>query len=492
VRLDVVFGADNPVIQLRVLGAGGVPLAGKVIFAHVEIATQFMRSDYDIDPVAESDGRIRIDLDAGYAEKDRRILHLGLGSREQPTESAVLDLSRKLEPGLHDLGDVYLVPPGVFVAGRVVDAAGSPVGGAALSLRKHKEEGGGIWENLWDFDQSSREDGTFDVRTPIEGTRFQISARKEGMRCLPLEFTPGESSLVVVLTGTGSLSGSLRLDPGLPTDKIKVSAAPQGSSSDEHFMEWDEGRASIEDGGAFSLKNLLPGLYSVSVEVDGLAGALHTVEGLVVTGGSDSADPRLQGIDLRGRLHAMHFALVAPEGRSVHQGNYQYGAAGEENLQQWGWFNASEFDVLSEQRAIDIDITVPGFQLVQLRGIEQDQKVELAAGLSVRLIVRGDGELPEPPFFVKPALVPADGSSHNIDWGAPALDERREVVVRAVASGSMRVQWVVERRAPQGATATMVDATPEQTVQVVPGVADQVFEIQLDQAQLDQILKALL
>jgi hypothetical protein len=38
----------------------------------------------------------------------------------------------------------------------------------------------------------------------------------------------------------------------------------------------------------------------------------------------------------------------------------------------------------------------------------------------------------------------------------------------------------------------MVDATPEQTIQVLPGVADQGFEIQLDQAQLDQILKALL
>jgi hypothetical protein len=65
------------------------------------------------------------------------------------------------------------------------------------------------------------------------------------------------------------------------------------------------------------------------------------------------------------------------------------------------------------------------------------------------------------------------------------------VVLRAVEPGRMRVQWVVERRSPSGAMATMASVEPEQIVEVLPGVADQVFEVTLSAEQMAEIVKQL-
>jgi hypothetical protein len=370
----------------------------------------------------------------------------------------------------------------------VVDGAGQPVAGAKLALRRRNESG--YWENVWSFDHRSAADGTFDVRTAFEGQSFRLGAEKPGLTTLPLDFTPGEPALTIVLTGTGSVRGSLRVDPDVPLDKLKLTAEPAHQDREEHFLEWDDGRTTPDESGGFVLGNLLPGVYDVALEIDG-GEALDRVEDVVVRGGEESADPRLQGLDLRGRLHALHISLVAPAGRSVPQGTYSFGPAGGEEPRSWGWFGEPEFDVVSTDGALDLDITVPGYEILRLRGVTEDQTLELSSGLSVRLIVRGDAPVPEPPFYVKPTLVPADGSPHSLDWGAPALDETREVVVRAVAPGKQKVQWILERRSQNSATGTSVDATPELFVEVLPGVADQVFEISLGREALEKILAAL-
>jgi hypothetical protein len=489
VRRDVVFGAEGAVLDLRVLGGDGAPLAGETIQGRIEFTAEYMTNDATFVAEAEADGHIRIDVDPSFADGDRRLLHLFRGTPEAPTASALLDLSRKLEPGLNELGDVYLSPPGVFVAGRVIDGAGLPVADAKLVLRRRKEDGG-YWENVWNFDVQSGADGTFDVRSPFDGQHFQLGAKKDGLTCLPLDFTPGDPALVIALSGTGSLRGSLRVDAGVPLDKLKVTAEPAEGDREEHFFDWDGGRTAPGAGGGFTLANLLPGLYDVALETD--AGQpLQRAEGVLVSAGEENADPRLQGIDLRGKLHALHITLVAPEGKSVTQGNYSFGRAGAESPNGWSWFSGPEFDVLSTDSPIDLDLTVSGYEAIHLRGISEDQRLELSSGLLVRILVRGDAELPEPPYYVKPTLVPAEGNSGNLDWGAPALDETREAVVRAVAPGKQKVQWIVERRSQNSASATSVDATPDLFVEVLAGVPDQVFEVTLGREAMEKILAAL-
>ena len=57
-----------------------------------------------------------------------------------------------------------------------------------------------------------------------------------------------------------------------------------------------------------------------------------------------------------------------------------------------------------------------------------EREVVLDNGWPIRLILHTDGEIPEPPYFVKAVLVPVDDNGYmSIDWGAPCFDETREV-----------------------------------------------------------------
>ena len=56
------------------------------------------------------------------------------------------------EAGLHDLGEMRLGEPQVFVEGRVVDTAGQGVADAPLRLERQRNVGDQTrWSEVWDF-----------------------------------------------------------------------------------------------------------------------------------------------------------------------------------------------------------------------------------------------------------------------------------------------------------------------------------------------------
>ena len=294
------------------------------------------------------------------------------------------------------------------------------------------------------------------------------------------------------LRGAGAIAGSVRVEDGIPGDKLAVRSEPVEGSERERFLEWGDGETKVQDDGTFVIPGLHPGLYHVGIYVDGTSRALLRVENVRVVDGETTRDPRLQDVDLTGRLHRFVLTVVRPDGGQDVRGNLRFDEAGAESLNSWHWFDKPEFELISTHAAIDVDLDVPGFRPARLRGLTGDATVELSEGLSVRIVLTGDAPLPDPPFYIKPALVPADGEGGaSIDWGADPMDETREVVLKAVEPGRMRVTWLVERRSAQGAMATSSDVKPEQFVEVLPGVAEQRFEVSLTSEQMAEIVSTL-
>ena len=148
--------------------------------------------------------------------------------------------------------------------------------------------------------------------------------------------------------------------------------------------------------------------------------------------------------------------------------------------------------LVTPYEAVDVELGARGFRGVRLEGLRGERVVELQEGLSIRLILRTDGELPRPPIYVKAVLVPADGDSFNgVDWGAPCFDETREIVTKAFAVGRMKVQWVLERRTGVSAMASTTEVQPEQFVDVLDVPGEQVFEIEISAEELARIAEEL-
>ena len=489
VQADLSFGSQHPVIVVRLVTPEGSPLVDQPVTVSIEHRSDVLSGNEDQRPITDAEGRLRLDLSPTYREGDGRVAHILLSREDGPDHRGRLDLGRVFPEGETDLGDVTVGPPVVFVAGRVVDDAGRGVGHADLVLSR-KTGDKPYWDQVWEFRHRSQEDGTFEIYDDVEGVSWRLGATKDAWLALATPFDRGQTDLELRATSAGSIAGSVLLDEDIPGDLIEIEFEAVDRKYEETFLRWDDSRAGLGSQGGFERPGLHPGVYNVIFRVEGVRDAVNRIEGVPVVSGDTTRDPRLQPLDLRGTINAFRITLVTPDAKAIGNGNLKFDRAGAEELQCWKWFQSEEFTLLSPHPAIDVNIDINGYLQARLRDLRGDAEVELSTGLTVRVVLNADAPLPEPPIYIKPALTSVDGGSAKIDFGADAFDDSREVRLRAVEPGTMRVVWILERRASSGAMAMQREVEPEQRVEILPGVEDQRIEVHLSADQMATLLEA--
>ena len=83
----------------------------------------------------------------------------------------------------------------------------------------------------------------------------------------------------------------------------------------------------------------------------------------------------------------------------------------EEQRRSSFYFSENEFDLVAESDTLDVTISVDGYRLVELTELRGDHTVNLRGGIEVRIVLRGDAEIPQPPYHIKVALVPESGGA---------------------------------------------------------------------------------
>jgi len=492
-EFSVMLGLENPVLVFRAVSEARAPLAEQDLTLEMAFRSNFMSNSWNREVKTDSEGLFRVDIGSHYEEGDLRFLTVSDG--QEAPRMAQIDLAREFTPGQHDMGDLVLGDSPVLVAGRVTDAIGAPLAGAEVSLQTKlvREDEDVSWDRM-KVKAVTDEAGDFELRGVTPGTELYVSASVEGKRGESVVARVGDMGVRLVLYGTGGLSGSVLLDEEVPDIKIVVKATRNDATPlPENMYGRSEDQEHPDTNGAFYIDNLIPGTYTVEVELQQGQTTLVTIEGVTVADGKPTRDPRLASIDLRGRLFVHRLVLVTPKPVENLQGTLQLRQAGDtEGQQQWQWFNESPVDIVCEHEAIDIELSVRGFRGVELEDVRGEREIQLDDGLPIRLILRTDGEVPAPPYYVKAVLIPVEGGHNSIDWGAPCFDEAREVRTRAYGTGQMKVQWLVEKRGSTGsAMATTANVEPEQFVEVLETPAEQTFEVEISAEQLGAITKDL-
>lgn len=483
--LEVKLGSDHPVVRLRALESGGQPLTGVVLDCGLHLRSQFIQTANKLTPRTDEEGYFLVDLAKDWSEGATRLLTVAVLSGDDPEPTGTVDLSRELELGLNDLGDVVLEKAGVFVGGRVESQAGAPVAAADLSLRS-RAENSVDWDQHWDFDFESDEAGSFLVEQPFAGVTFQLSAKKTGFASQWVDFEPGEQDLVIRLSTPGSIEGSALLDEGLPAERLHVRVEPLRDQAE--YLDWESRQQSLDPQGAFRLEGLLPGLRTVTLGADNLAEDLMTFEDVLVQAGEACRDPRLARIDLRGKLFYHRLELIGGEAGGRLSGEVTFAAAGSEELDQRLWLTEGRARIFSRSERIDVVIAASGYRVERLFAHSGAATIQLWPGLVVTLVLTGEAEVPAPPVFVKAALVPAEGDRGAIDWSGGAFDERREIKARVSSGGRMKVRWILERRSSSSSIATGVDLDREQFVDVLDVDGEQRIEVDLTPEEMQQLV----
>ncbi|MEW6071079.1 MAG: carboxypeptidase-like regulatory domain-containing protein [Planctomycetota bacterium] len=488
------IGAEHPVVLLQALDAEGAPIAAETLVLRLETRAHFGGGSSRRLATTDAAGRFRVDLERGWSEGDRRVLAVLRGRESDPEASAEIDLSREIPAGLTDLGPVVLASPPLLVAGAAAGAGGEPIAGAILDLWR-RTSGRDWWEPVGSFHQESAVDGTFAVRGVFAGERFRLGATAPGYARAEREFAPGEEGIVLVMPAEGAIAGTILLDEAIPREILRVVLAEMRRGES---MTFDIGRRAaggrLDNEGSFRIGGLSPGTYEAQVRANDGSEPLFTAADIAVRSGETTHDPRLDPLDLRGALFLHRITLVLPDPAAGFRGELRYGPAGAAKLEQSAWLSETRLDLLARAPLLDLDLSAPRFRPERREGVGGEIEIHLRAGILVRLLLRSEARLPEPPLHVKAALLPAGGDEDAwrlADWSAPAFDERRELLLQVSAPGLRKVVWLIERRSAGSSHATGVDLEREQIVEIQDVPGEQIVEVTLTQAEMDELVGAL-
>jgi len=375
-------------------------------------------------------------------------------------------------------GDLTLQPMPVLAAGLLKNHDGTPASGADLFVVDDDRTHASTW-HLEGGKVAAGTEGEFVLHTPrpLREAQLRLLARREHWVSPVTDVAEGTQDLDLVLSiATGGLTGRVLVDPEVPPEKITVQLYADELGALAPGWGLFELESHPDSEGLFSLVGRVPGRHRIRV----LAGGYEVLmlEDVHVQPGPPGTDPRLDPIDLRGKLHARRIRLLAPDETVVPEGLLRFHCTGGVECGS-EFFRGKELLVLSSDPAPDVELFLRDFRSMRIEKVNADRTVPLVPGWPIRLVLDDDIALPEPPIRW---LVTLKGDPFSCFWTspiefAPGQSEARGV---ALATGELEVGWircVGSESPPVFATFGGQRGWPRQTVQVHDVSGEQVLRL---------------
>ena len=437
--------------------------------------------DEDVHLRTDATGGFRVQLrppDDGELPESALWLTARQGER---TLLAELRLPADFGRGVVELGELALEDAPVLAAGRVVDTAGQPLHGARISVQYEEQWGDDpaqrYWSNANGLESSSGPDGSFRiVGLPPQSDALRLVARHGSALPALLPFEQGATGLAIVLQGAGVVEGSVQIDEGFPADRLAVRVDyPSGLPAElEALVETVDAIDPLSR--RFRLIALPPGVVRLTVLVADTELEIAHLEGLVVGPGAPP-DPRLEGIDLRGKVFLRTLTLLGPPGAKVDIAAIRDHSAGD--VLQWAEDGVAA--LVTTAAAADLEIYAEGFRTLHLPGVGEDRTVTLQRGIPVA--VRWQGGLPETAgrsWAVRLSPIEAGPA----DWMLvveESFDASGEALLDVAAPGTWRLELVLVDESWNRATVGLDNAEGGTLIQLLDRIAVQEILVSLDE-----------
>lgn len=217
--------------------------------------------------------------------------------------SAEVMVGDRIVAGTVDLGDVWLRPPAILAAGRVLDTDGRPLAHAlivasVLRLAPSGRRGDRHLEDATVARTQTDEYGSFEIRYDRAEPSIRLLVWTESIAPDVFTVPTGSMGLDLRLPSRASIAGSLDSShrDSVALDEIIVSLLP-GDSFAATSSKQTHRRALIDARGAFQFDGLAPGKYQLAISY-GSDSLKSTQYELNVVAGETLRDPRVQGIKL--------------------------------------------------------------------------------------------------------------------------------------------------------------------------------------------------
>lgn len=370
-RLRVEVGAQVPVLAGRLLEESGVPLSG--VTARLTLREEWSSRQVGVRTGPEGDFRQGIVDTEGFETIQVEVL-----APSNRLHDGHFPLPR-LVAGLNDLGDLNLTPTPLLMAGRVVDAEGRPVPGVQVDFFNGFEPERPLSGEKLPVEATSDAFGEFELHRRIDAEFVGVRAEHRRFTWGTENVRVGTSDLEIVLVSTGSLSLECRFDGlRMPMLFLRRGGERLGTS------------AMSVHGGRITFQKLSPGSYTLEWVMP-FSDTTGFVDGLVVVGGEETRDARLEPLDLRGRVPSLKLRVSDAVGAPVTGFTLELdrGAGFELYARD---VPSPEVSVVAGPWPMRARMTADGFRPWELAALAGDREVVLTSGPGV--VFEPSGALP--------------------------------------------------------------------------------------------------
>ncbi len=464
--VDVTSGADHPVLVFR-----AVDVTGRVL-RESELTLErysFFGSLGTSTVTTDADGRFEVDVEASWLAGGSLLVRQELEDGRELSGYGEVD--GDLDPGRHPRGDIVLVPDEVLVTGRVSRRDGGSHSGAQVFAGRNAN----FREDLrfdWgpnDVEGTSAPDGTFTLRGKHPDQVFQVWAYDGDWRSTPVQARAGEH-VELVLEPYWEVRGRLSVDAGVP---MRFGLTLRGE-------ELHTGTVEVDPEGRFRMDRVPTGRYDFVVTSGDVELVRH--EGLAV-----DRDLDLGAVDLSGKILRHEVVLVGPE---VEQGQLRWRPCGGDDSWAHVDFTGNEVALHTPRECIDLQLVVPGYRTEDLTNFAGRVSVTLVPAIRVRLVLRTDGQLPEPPYVFGPRPYQGNDVIGTADGTPYFTEQNREVVFLLARHGRVRVAWHLERRTEGLSIGANVLSNRDVWIDVHDQSGEQLYVLDLDGAALTALVES--
>ena len=289
----LLLPSGKPASKCQVLWEGA---AREEIVRHPSSSSSFFARSVWTD----SKGRFTLDLPKEFPRRNPSQLAFYIPSEHL---EASIPLPPFLPPGTTELGDIRLRAQRVLAEGKVQDPQGKPLEGVELNLFPPETQppGSSPREHFF-LSSESGKSGEFRIYGSLSFRKYRLRAWKDGwFQDKEKTIFPGAKNVKIVLRKGGSAAASFLLDKGVSLQGARVFLEKEAESRRRFDPLWKGNHVSWKGlpGGRMTLKVLLPASPFPILEIPGIS----------VEWGKRTSDPRLEKIDLRGKIQVLDRVL---------------------------------------------------------------------------------------------------------------------------------------------------------------------------------------
>ncbi|MHC5063760.1 MAG: hypothetical protein ACYTG5_07285 [Planctomycetota bacterium] len=525
----------------RILNEAEEPLANRRFRGSMQISGRSNRGQYFS---TDTEGRFRIVAGREGQEPTLEKLAIVLNNigRTKGKPAAMFNLQRTLPLvlGKNDLGDLVLTASPVVASGRILVDGQEPER-EQFGIHVERLDGertGPRKREYWSEDQTLSlrflEAGRFEVRGIAQQARYRLGmapwsspgsgGRLDYLPLEPLEFSMGSEDLLIKLATGGSLQAKLLVDDLSVVQQLFLELSPSDGRVHEEYKDpryimpapfglrlYGQYSGSQDDEYLYKWGTLWPGEYRLNIYPRGAIQPLLSMTGIQIVSGETGGDPRLEPLDLRGKLRKIKITLEDGTGKRLQQSRYGPPVIiindpdPEAELYGYTADNSSAV-ILTAEPAVNLLVLAMGFMPEDIYAVSADRKVIMTPFPKIKLRI-SEGLANLPPDHVLRVSVSEKGRKTDkrklnsdymvgstVDrWLRPPtsrspFNAKGEVEVRVAEEGSYWLSFMLQNT-KAGSSAT-VDKVEPSMIEIPADMESMpVFEISLPEEELQKAIE---